>query len=110
MGHGSGDGHVVPCSTAHFLQPGHQRAGTRLQVTDMGYMFNGAKAFNQDISGWDTAQVTDMRYMFKGATAFNQDISNWKTVAVIKCQDFCVDAGSLKRPLLLNGNCGNPGC
>ena len=80
------------------------------QVTDMYAMFMYASAFNQDISGWDTAQVTDMGYMFNGAKAFNQDISNWKTVAVIKCQDFCVDAGSLKRPLLLNGNCENPGC
>ena len=81
------------------------------QVTDMRDMFMDASAFNQDISGWDTAQVTDMGYMFKDATAFNQDISNWKTAAVIKCQDFCVDAGSsLKRPLFPNGNCGNPGC
>ena len=52
-----------------------------------------------------------MEDMFKGATAFNQDLSKWNTVAVIKCQDFCVDAGSsLKRPLLLNRNCGEPGC
>ena len=80
-------------------------------VTTMKDMFNGATAFNQDISGWDTAQVTDMQGMFRGATAFNKDISKWNTAAVIKCQDFCVDAGSsLKRPLLPNGNCGNPGC
>ena len=38
-------------------------------------MFNGATAFNQDISNWKTAAVTDMQGMFKGATAFNQDIS-----------------------------------
>ena len=49
--------------------------------------------------------------MFNGAKAFNQDISGWKSLAVVQqCQDFCVDAGSLKRPLLPNwvSNCGEP--
>jgi surface protein len=45
----------------------------------MGAMFNGASAFNQDISGWNTANVTDMQNMFAGASKFNQDISSWDT-------------------------------
>ena len=82
----------------------------------MEHMFNGATAFNQDISNWNTAAVTDMQGMFYGATSFNQDISDWDTAAVIKCQDFCDKAGSLKRPLFLFTlveavpRCGNPGC
>jgi surface protein len=46
-------------------------------VTDMSYMFNGATAFNQDISNWNVSNVIDMSAMFNGATAFNQDISKW---------------------------------
>ena len=45
-------------------------------------MFDGATAFNQDISGWDTAAVTNMSGMFAGATSFNQDISGWDTAQV----------------------------
>ena len=37
-------------------------------------------------AGWDTAAVTTMKDMFNGATAFNQDISNWKTAAVTDMQ------------------------
>ena len=40
-------------------------------VTDMSNMFDGATAFNSDISSWDTSNVTDMSFMFAGATAFN---------------------------------------
>jgi len=46
-------------------------------VTDMGFMFAEADAFNQDISSWDVSNVTDMRYMFYNANSFNQDISSW---------------------------------
>jgi len=48
-------------------------------VTDMSNLFNGASAFNQDISGWDTSKVTNMSKMFLGAAAFNQDINGWDT-------------------------------
>lgn len=46
-------------------------------VTDMNYMFYGARFFNQDISGWNTGKVTNMNYMFQGAYVFNQNIGGW---------------------------------
>ena len=46
-------------------------------VTDMTWMFSGAKNFNGDIGNWDISKVTDMTRLFNGATIFNQDISNW---------------------------------
>ena len=46
-------------------------------VTDMYSMFYKAKAFNQDLSSWNTVAVTDMSHMFFDATAFNQNLSGW---------------------------------
>ena len=57
-------------------------------VTDMSNMFNGASAFNQDISNWVTSSVTDMNSMFRAASAFNQDISGWNVAKVNKRSDF----------------------
>ena len=51
-------------------------------VTDMTYMFSGATAFNQDLSGWDVSTVTLMGYMFYVASNFNGNISNWDVSSV----------------------------
>ncbi|WP_447637860.1 BspA family leucine-rich repeat surface protein [Flavobacterium microcysteis] len=48
-------------------------------VITMESMFEGAKAFNQNIGNWNTENVTDMRNMFASTDIFNQDISNWNT-------------------------------
>ena len=48
-------------------------------ITDMSFMFIGARSFNQPIGNWDTSNVTDMSYMFYHAEKFNQPIGNWDT-------------------------------
>ncbi len=47
------------------------------RVRDMVCMFEGATAFNQNVTNWDVRNVVDMRGMFEGAAAFNQDLSRW---------------------------------
>lgn len=49
------------------------------RVGSMAYMFDGATAFNSDISGWDTTTVTDMTGMFMNAENFTGDIARWNT-------------------------------
>ncbi|WP_188505791.1 BspA family leucine-rich repeat surface protein [Parapedobacter pyrenivorans] len=46
-------------------------------VTDMASMFYNAFAFNGNITGWDVSNVTNMRGMFWQASVFNQDIGGW---------------------------------
>ncbi|MER3373820.1 MAG: BspA family leucine-rich repeat surface protein, partial [Allomuricauda sp.] len=52
------------------------------QVTNMSHMFNGATAFNGDLSGWNTGSVTNMYAMFSSTAAFNGDISDWDVSSV----------------------------
>ncbi len=56
--------------------------GETSQVTDMGYMFNGATSANPDVSKWDISKVTSMYGMFYDATSANPDVSKWDTSKV----------------------------
>ena len=49
----------------------YERSGTTPQV-----IFNDS-VFNQDIGNWNTSSVTDMRTMFNNAKAFNQNLTGW---------------------------------
>ena len=51
-------------------------------VENMSNMFNNAHAFNQDIGGWNVSNVENMSNMFNNAHAFNQDIGNWSVDSV----------------------------
>ena len=46
-------------------------------VRRMDNMFNGATAFDSDLSMWDISSVTNMYNMFDGATSFNQNLCAW---------------------------------
>ena len=46
-------------------------------VTDMGRMFQGVTAMNQNINNWDVSTVIDMNNVFNGATSFNQPLNMW---------------------------------
>ena len=54
----------------------------------MDAMFNGAAAFNQPISSWNTSRVFTMQAMFGSANAFNQPIGSWNVSNVTNFTDF----------------------
>ena len=48
----------------------------------MSYIFYSNKAFDIDLSGWDTINVKHMSAMFLLAIIFNQDLSTWNVSEV----------------------------
>ena len=56
---------------------GHISNWDTSEVTDMKFLFENAKDFNDDIGRWDTSNVTNMNGMFYWAESFNQDIGDW---------------------------------
>ena len=65
----------------------------------MERMFDGARAFNGDISNWDTSGITTMRQMFRWAETFNQDISSWDTSLVTDMESMFEEAAAFNQPL-----------
>jgi surface protein len=65
----------------------------------MGYMFQKATAFNQNISGWDTSNVTLMYFMFDNATAFSQNLSGWNVAKVTDATSFWTGKPANYKPL-----------
>ena len=68
-------------------------------VTDMGGMFAGAIAFNQDLSAWDVAAVRDMSGMFSAAHSFDKDLSAWDVSAVTTMWGMFANAHSFNQEL-----------
>jgi surface protein len=56
---------------------GHISGWDTSEVTDMRWIFKGAKNFNQPLGNWDVSNVTNMYEMFTGCEAFNQPIGDW---------------------------------
>ena len=51
-------------------------------VTNMSWLFSGAKIFNQNLSGWVVSSVNNMAGMFNMAEGFNGDLSLWDVSGV----------------------------
>ena len=68
-------------------------------VTDMSSMFDGATAFDGDISSWDVSSVTNMSGTFAGATSFNRPLNDWDVSSVTDMLGMFFDASSFNQPL-----------
>ena len=68
-------------------------------VTNMTAMFNWASSFNQPIGAWNTHNVTDMKYMFMYAADFNQPIDAWDTRKVTNMHGMFYRALSFNQPI-----------
>jgi surface protein len=62
-------------------------------------MFDGAIAFNQDITGWNTASFRNLQGMFRGASSFNQPIGGWNISGATNLNSAFTNATSFNQPL-----------
>lgn len=71
-------------------------------------MFTRNQNFDGVLNGWDVSSVTDMRYMFYGAK-FNQPLDQWVTSSVTNMSYmFCIEGGSYgTRSNFFNQNIGS---
>ena len=76
-------------------------------ITDLSFLFSGARDFNQDLSGWDVSGVRNMSYMFRSAESFNQELSAWDVSNVTNMKNMFESARNFNGSLnnwVLNAN------
>ena len=61
-------------------------------MTSFYKMFDGARKFNSDVSGWNTENITNMHRMFQNARKFNQSLNNWDVSKVTDLRHIFHDA------------------
>ena len=66
--------------------------GNTSQVTDMSYMFHGARQVEPEVSNWSTSKVTDMKYMFKDASVARPNVRGWDVSSVTNMHSMFKDA------------------
>lgn len=69
--------HSLSFAFADFEQLEYVNISDTSNITDMSFMFQNAKKFNQPVGNWNTSKVTTTRRMFSNAKSFNQPISDW---------------------------------
>ncbi len=52
-------------------------------VMSLASAFNGASAFNADLSEWNVSTVSDFSAMFAGASSFNGNVSTWNMTGAL---------------------------
>ena len=52
-------------------------------ITDMSYLFQNKKDFNDNINNWNVSSVTIMCDIFYEASSFNQPLNSWNVSSVI---------------------------
>ena len=62
------------------------------KLTQFSNMFAGLRAFNQDISRWNTSSAVNMRGAFEASVVFNGDISHWDVSNVRYMEDMFKNA------------------
>ena len=67
------------------------------EVTDIGFLFNGACLFDKDISSLDVSHVTNMSRMLYKARYFREDLSSWDLSSVTDFTCMFEDAKKFKR-------------
>jgi surface protein len=72
-------------------------------VTNMAYMFFNAKLYNQPISSsnttWIMTAVNNVEHMFDGAEAFDQNISSWDVSNIVNADSMFLNAKVFNSPL-----------
>ena len=80
-------------------QYGHISTWNVSNITDMSYIFNNIKNFNQPLGSWDVSQVTNMSNMFNNTKHFNQPLGSWNISQVTDMSNMFNNAESFNQPL-----------